>query len=154
MSAPRATEKEAKLKEKKKQRAEEIPLSAIRMEEGAEELLKSPEAQSYIRLAVAIQARQDPKPALLEISQMPLEKRYLWRVVSALKWAFADFDDLSAAVDCKTLSREDLDKIESLLQKRPLQFCLLLKALYGSEKMERIMSNAIEEAKELPVVTL
>jgi hypothetical protein len=32
--------------------------------------------------------------AVLEvIRDLPLEKRYVWRVFSALKWAFADFED-------------------------------------------------------------
>jgi hypothetical protein len=30
---------------------------------------------------------------------LPLEKRYTWRVFSALKWAFADFEDEYVALD-------------------------------------------------------
>jgi hypothetical protein len=31
--------------------------------------------------------------ALEVVRDLPLEKRYTWRVFSALKWAFADFED-------------------------------------------------------------
>ncbi|MGA8234454.1 MAG: hypothetical protein WB795_23460 [Candidatus Acidiferrales bacterium] len=86
------------------------------MEDGAEELMKVVSGT-----------------ALLEISQLPLGDRYLWRVVSALKWALVDFDDLSIVVDRKKLSPDDLDKVAALLRHRPLQFCLFLKALCGSD---------------------
>jgi hypothetical protein len=26
------------------------------------------------------------------VAELPLEKRYVWRVASTLKWAFADYD--------------------------------------------------------------
>ena len=131
-----------------------LSLSDIKMEDGAEELLKSPTAQPYMRLAVALAAGRDIQAPLLEISQLPLESRYLWRVVSALKWAFVDLDDLSIVVDRKTLSPEDLDKVEELLRLRPLQFCLFLKALCGSEEMEQTMVQAIRRAKAAEIATL
>jgi len=130
------------------QRLQTIPVSAIRMEEGAEDLMRLPEAQPYMRLAEAAVAGRDKGPALREIFELPLEKRYLWRVVSALKWAFVDLDDLSIEADMETLSREDLEKVASLVRLRPMQFCFFLSALFGSEKMEQIMTEAIERAKK------
>jgi hypothetical protein len=47
-----------------RQRPKMIPISAIRWEEGAEELPKSPEAQPYMRLAKAVVAGRDAKPTL------------------------------------------------------------------------------------------
>jgi hypothetical protein len=141
------------MNEDQKLRRETIRISDIKMEDGARELLDSPDAQPYIRLAVALAADRDLEPALQDISQLPLDKRYLWRVVSALKWAFVDLDDLSVVVDRKTLSPEDLKKIEELLEKRPLQFCLFMKALYGSDKMERIMNAAVGQAKSADIAT-
>jgi hypothetical protein len=137
-----------------KQRPERIPVSTIRMEEGAEELLKSPEAQPYMRLAEAVVAGRDAKPALHEISKLPLEKRYLWRVVSALKWGFVDLDDLSIVADRETLSREDFARIVSLVRLRPLQFCIFLTALLGSDGMEQTMTEAIGQAKKGPTMTI
>ena len=137
-----------------RRRPETIPLSAIRREEGAEELLKSQEAQPYMRLAKAVAAGRDAKPALQEISQLPLEKRYLWRVVSALKWAFVDLEDLSIVADRDTLSREDLEKVVNLIRKRPLQFCMFLTALLGPAAMEQIMTEAIGQAKGWARITI
>ena len=79
---------------------------------------------------------------------MPLEKRYIWRVASALKWAFADLETVKIAVDRKTLSPEDLGKVVQLLRLRPIQFCIFLKALLGIEVMERVMNEAIAGAKQ------
>ena len=89
----------------------------------------------------------DPRPALEEITSLPLEERYTWRVASALKWAFADFENLNVVADRRTLGQEDLDKLADLLRHRPLQFCLFLAALYREERMEQIMSSAVEQVK-------
>ena len=91
---------------------------------------------------------RDTGPALREIPALPLEKRYLWRVVSALKWAFVDLEDLNIEADTETLPLEDLKKVVRLVRLRPMQFCLFLSALLGSEKMEQIMTEAIEQAKK------
>lgn len=77
----------------------------------------------------------------------PLDRRYVWRVASALKWAFADLETVSVNVDGQTLSQEDLGKVVELLRLRPMQLCLFLKALLGEEAMERLMDEAIEVAK-------
>ena len=141
------------MEEEEKPKPDSRAPDEIRMEEGAQELLESPEAQLYIRLAIALESGHDLKPALEEISRLPLEKRYLWRVVSALKWAFVDLDSASVVVDRRTLSRDDLRKVAEVVKHRPLQFCLFLRALFGSENMERIMVQAIEQAKAVPPIS-
>ena len=83
----------------------------------------------------------------LYIAAMPLEKRYVWRVASALKWAFADLETVSVNVDRETLPKEDLKKLIELLRLRPMQLCIFLKALLGEEAMERMMKDGIEGAK-------
>ena len=40
---------------------------------------------------------------LKEVAALPLEKRYVWRVASTLKWAFADFDSMNMEADRQTL---------------------------------------------------
>ena len=55
------------------------------------------------------------------------------RVASALKWGFADFDDLGVDADRQTLSPEDFAKVMDLLKLRPMQFCIFLKTLVGGE---------------------
>jgi hypothetical protein len=71
-------------------------------------------------------------------------------VLSALKRGLADFDNLNAAVDRKTLSPEDRKRVDELLAHRPVKFCMFLKALIGAEAMERMMVQAINVAKQVP----
>ncbi len=71
---------------------------------------------------------------------------YVWRIASALKWGFADFDTGSVAVDRDTLTPEDLEKVTKMIADRPYHFCRFLSALLGVDKMEQLMSEAIAEA--------
>jgi hypothetical protein len=63
-----------------------------------------------------------------------LKKRYVWRIASALKWGFADFDDLSVNADRETLTPGDFQKMMGLLKFRPTQFCMFLKELVAFRK--------------------
>jgi hypothetical protein len=72
----------------------------------------------------------------------------VWRVASALKWAFADFDDLSVDADRQTMTEDDAAKDIDLLKFRPMQFCIFLKALVGEPEMQRMMVEAIRAAKQ------
>lgn len=126
-----------------------IPIKNLISEDGAHELATSPDMQPYLRLMKAGLQDHDTTPIVQEIAQLPLERRYVWRVASALKWAFADFDDVNVAVDRETLSAEDLGKVVELLKLRPIQFCLFLQALVGVENMERLMNQATAHAKQV-----
>ena len=64
-----------------------------------------------------------------------------------MKWAFADFDDLSVTADKETLTAEDFGTVMDLLKLRPMQFCLFLRELVGVEEMQRMMVQAIGVAK-------
>ena len=125
-----------------------IPISDIISEDGAHELATSENMQPYIRLAIAVLQDADPTRRLEEVAALPLEKRYIWRVASALKWGFADFDDVNVETDTATLGPKDLEKVWDLLKFRPIQFCLFLKALVGADHMERMMVEAIAVAKQ------
>ena len=125
-----------------------VPVESLKMEDGAEELMSTPEMQPYLRYIEAAMLEKDVGPSLREIAELPLEKRYVWRVASALKWGFADFEDWNVAVDRKTLQPEDAAKVMQLLRVRPIQFCMFLKALVGVEEMERLMNQGIAAAKE------
>jgi hypothetical protein len=105
--------------------------------------------QPYMRLAMAGLKRANVDQELQVIREMPLERRYIWRVASALKWAFADFDTVNVRIDKDTLSDTDLITVLRMLELRPLQFCMFLRALMGPEVMERKMAEAIEVAKNL-----
>jgi len=127
---------------------QQIPIRDLKMEPGAEDLMDPP-AVPYVKLAMAVMGHKDVSGAVEEISALPLEKRYTWRVASALKWAFADFENLNVVADRRTLSQEDLDTLVDLLRVRPIQFCLFLAALFGEEQMERIVSSSVEQVKAL-----
>ena len=126
-----------------------IPPQDLKMEPGAEELLSSPALKPYMNLALAVMAHADVRPAIEEITALPLEERYTWRVASALKWAFADFENLSVVADRQTLSQEDLDKLVDLIRLRPLQFCMFLAALFGEEQMEKLIYESVRQVKTL-----
>jgi hypothetical protein len=91
--------------------------------------------------------RKDATSAVEELAALPLEKRYVWRVASALKWAFADFDTLTVGADRQTISLEDRQRFIELLEQRPLQFCLFLSALFGQKEMELMMVSAIKNSR-------
>ena len=126
-----------------------IPINKLRQEEGAQELAESADMEPYLNFAVALMQGNDPAPELEAIRQLPLEKRCVWRVTSALKWGFADFDDLSVSADKETLTPEDFSRVTDLLKLRPMQFCLFLKTLVGAEEMQRMMVEAIRVAKQV-----
>lgn len=67
-----------------RQRPKMVPISAIRWEEGGEELLKSPEAQPYMRLAKAVVAGRDAKPAL-QIAVATVPHLISWASASSSK---------------------------------------------------------------------
>ncbi|HEY4359530.1 MAG TPA: hypothetical protein VGN17_01105 [Bryobacteraceae bacterium] len=70
-------------------------------------------------------------------------------MASALKWAFADFENLNIVADRRTLGQEDLDKLVELLRHRPIQFCMFLAALFGEEQMETMMAASVQQVKAL-----
>ncbi len=127
----------------------QIPIGDLKIDPTAEDLIDSPAMEPYVKLALAVMGHKDAGPAVEEITALPLDKRYTWRVASALKWAFADFENLNIVADRRTLSQEDLDTLVDLLRLRPIQFCLFLTALFGEERMEQLMSSSVQQVKTL-----
>ena len=124
-----------------------IPIKDLTLEEGSEDIANSPSMRPYMNFAEVVNAGRDPNVALEAISKLPLEQRYIWRIASALKWAFCDFDSMSVEADRVTLEEADLKKVLELLRIRPLQFCLFIKAMMGEDGMERVMQEAVARAK-------
>jgi hypothetical protein len=125
-----------------------VPISELKIEEGAQELVRSERMKPYLSLLKAQIGGQDTEPYLAALAALPTEERYVWRVLSALKWAFCDLETESVAADLHTLSEEDLRKAVEPLPLRATQFCVFLDALLGVEAMERIMQQAVRCAKE------
>ena len=130
-------------------RFEQVPIGDLKIDPTAEDLIDSPAMEPYVNLALAVMGHKDVAPAVEAITALPLEKRYTWRVASALKWAFADFENLNVVADRRTLSQKDLDTLVDLLRIRPIQFCLFLAALFGEEQMEKMMSSSVQQVKTL-----
>ena len=125
-----------------------VPVSEIHSEDGAQELVRSEKMKPYLALLKAKISGQDTEPHLAALAALPLEERYVWRVISALKWAFCDLDTENAIADVRTLSEEDLKKVVEPLSFRAIQFCLFVNALVGEDATERIMQHAVKCAKE------
>ena len=126
---------------------ERIPIKNLHQEDGAHELASSPDMKPYLNFAKAAIQNHDPAPELETIRRLPLERRYIWRVASALKWGLADCESLSVEADRQTLTPEDFAKVKELLKLRPMQLAIILKALVGAEEMQRMMIEAIGVAK-------
>jgi len=77
------------------------PLKDLHIEPEAEALLESAAMEPYMDLAIAVMGGKDTGPAIEKLAELPLEERYVWRVASALKWAFADLETLSIEADRK-----------------------------------------------------
>jgi hypothetical protein len=125
-----------------------IPINKLISEAGAHELATSDDMKPYLEYLKAEIQGHDTAAQLSAVAALPLEKRYVWRIASSLKWAFADFDNESVGVDEQTLTSEDFAKVAELLKFRPVQFAMFLKALFGEEAMERMMAEAVAMAKE------
>jgi hypothetical protein len=128
---------------------ERIPINQLRQEDGAHELATSPDMKPYLEFIKAVVQDHDPSPELEAIRRLPLEKRYVWRVASALKWGLADCESFSVEADRQTLTPDDFAKVMELLKFRPMQLAVVLKALVGAEEMQQMMIEAIGVAKEV-----
>jgi hypothetical protein len=126
---------------------ERISINQRRQESGALELATSPDMKPYLEFIKAVMQDHDPAPELEAIRRLPLEKRYVWRVASALKWGLADCESLSVEADKQTLTPVDFAKVMQLLKFRPMQLALVLKVLVGAAEMQRMMVQAIGVAK-------
>lgn len=123
-----------------------VPIKNINTEPGSDELVRSEKMKPYLALLTAQMKEQDTQPHLAALAAVPLEDRYVWRVISALKWAFCDFDSQSARADLYTLSERDLKTVTEPLAVRAIQFCLFVRALLGQEAMDQIMQQALRHA--------
>src|ERR1700679_2048207 len=85
-----------------------IPISSLQQEAGAQDLVRSEKMRPYLELLKAHIGGQDTAPYLAALAALPLEERSVWRVVSALKWAFCDLEPATVLPDLKSLSEDDL----------------------------------------------
>ena len=120
-----------------------MPLADIRTEAGSEELVRSEGMKPYLELLKAELSGQDRSAALAALAVLPLEERYIWRVISALKWGLCDLETENVAADIATLSEADLKSVAEPLALRAMQFSLFAKALVGEPAAKEIMLRAL-----------
>ena len=99
----------------------DVPVDNPKSEEGAEELQDSAMMLPYVRLAEALITKKGLKEAVARIGDLPLERRYLWRILSALKWGFADFDSVNVMIDRRTLRPDDRERVAEQRPDQPRQ---------------------------------
>jgi hypothetical protein len=126
-----------------------IAIKDLISEHGARALATSPDMEPYLKLIDAQAMGSSCKLELAAICNLPVEKRYIWRVASALERGLVDFNRKNVDADKRTLNPEDLARITELLRYRPIQLCQFLKALLGKEEMQRMMVQAIEIANQV-----
>ncbi len=120
-----------------------VPISELRTEPGSEELVRSDGMKPYLEVLKADISGRDTGPALAALAALPLEQRYVWRVISALKWGLCDLDTESVAADVETLSEQELKTVAEPLALRAMQLSLFIKALVGEKAAREIMLRAL-----------
>ena len=109
-----------------------VSLKDIKTGSLAHELATSEGTRPY--LDCLIKAYRDNgvglEAALEVIRDLPLEKRYIWRVFSALKWAFADFEDEYVALDLPHIPEPTRSEMTKELELRLQQLRMLLQTFH------------------------
>ena len=126
---------------------ESIPISSIKVEDGAQDLVRSEKMKPYMELLKAQIGGQNTGPFVEALAAVPLEDRYSWRVMSALKWAFCDLETENLIADLETLSAADVKKLIEPLQMRTLQFSIFILTMLGEEVGEQLILHALHGAK-------
>lgn len=114
-----------------------VPIAELRIEEGSRELVQSESMKPYLDLLMVEMEGEDTSRALAALAAIPLEQRYVWRVISALKWGLCDLETENVAADIATLSEQDIEIVAEPLALRAMQFSLFIKALVGVQRQEK-----------------
>ena len=110
-----------------------VPLRGIKVDPLAHELATSEGTQPYLDCLIKAH-RNDAaglEGSLQVVRDLPLEKRYTWRVFSALKWAFADFEDEYVALDLPHIPEPTRSEMTKELERRFLQLQILLQTFHA-----------------------
>jgi len=109
---------------------ERISLNEIKIDPLAQELVKSEQSRPYTDYWMKAFSNDaaGTEAALEVLRDLPFEKRYTWRVFSALKWGLADFDDECVKLDLPYIPETTRAKMLKELRIRFLQLEMLLKA--------------------------
>jgi len=109
-----------------------VPANEIKLDPLAHELAISEDVQPYLDCLIKAYSNNAVglEAALQVVRDLPLEKRYTWRVFSALKWAFADFEDEYVALDLPHIPEPTRSEMTNELELRLQQLQILLQTFH------------------------
>jgi hypothetical protein len=124
-----------------------VPTREIKIEDGAQDMMESPDLQPYLESIQVVVTGRGKDNATKALSELPLERRYIYRIASSLRNAFCDFDKSSVRADLSTMNADDFDTVVGLIDRRTVQFAMLLRTVFGAEQMEKMLLEAIDISK-------
>jgi hypothetical protein len=97
----------------------------------AVDLAESAAMRPYMNYYEAVVRNNDRAAdnAAQQIKHLPLEQRYIWRIMSALKWGLSDFDSKTIKLDLPHLSGEERHEMVQDLEVCLTQLSTMLEAL-------------------------
>ena len=109
-----------------------VSLRGIKADPLAHELATSEGTKPYLDCLTKAYSKNIAglEAALHVVRDLPLEKRYTWRVFSALKWAFADFEDEYVKLDLPHIAEPMRSEMTRELERRFLQLQILLQTFH------------------------
>jgi hypothetical protein len=109
-----------------------ISLTSIKTDPLAHELATSEGTRPYLDCLIKAYSNDSAglDAALEVIRDLSLERRYTWRVLSALKWAFADFEDEYVALDLPNIPETTRLEMTKELELRLQQLQILLQTFH------------------------
>jgi hypothetical protein len=109
-----------------------VSLEEIKADPLAHELATSEGTKPYLDCLTKAYTKNIAglEAALQVVRDLPLEKRYTWRVFSALKWAFADFEDEYVKLDLPHIPEPTRSEMTKELELRLQQLRMLLQSFH------------------------
>jgi hypothetical protein len=109
-----------------------VPLRGIKVDPLAHELATSEGNRPYLDCLIKAYRNNAAglEAALQVVRDLPLEKRYTWRVFSALRWAFADFEDEYIGLDLPHIHEPTRSEMTKELELRLHQLRMLLETFH------------------------
>jgi hypothetical protein len=131
----------------KRPKSKVIPIANCNVEDKAQEVVRPDGMRPYDALLDAQMWGEDTSAFVSAIRALPLEERYVWRIMSALEWAFCDFNTNLVNIDLRTLRGEKRAELNEDLQVRTLQFLVFVCNMLGEVAGEREILQALDRAK-------
>lgn len=129
-----------------KPRFTHIPAANLNPDPEGRGLLDAAEMQVYDRVLMAAMAdrKAEFSAAVRDLRALPLESRYLWRIISALGFVFGDFDSACVRIDLQTLPDKETDRLCQLTRERGIQFLIWLREMLGQTGAQELLAQFMD----------